>query len=122
MTRGRRDNPSLDDRCQRTVSIPIRIVDGRLESFYGGEMPRLRRGTIPALQDLTALSLNHVYRLVSEAFERHRRSHAGNVFSEVYYRVKDAWRPLDAIRAEKEAELEVLLKRAPKGKDEPCQK
>lgn len=65
---------------------------------------------IPALQT-EAGSLNHAYRLVSEAFEPHRRSHAGNVFSEVYYNVKDGWRPLDEIRAQKEAELEPRLRR-----------
>lgn len=65
---------------------------------------------IPALQT-AAGSLNHAYRLVSEAFEPHRRSHAGNVFLEVYYNVKDVWRPLDEIRAQTEAELEPRLKR-----------
>lgn len=203
MTRQRGENPSHSKRYQRTVSIPVRIVEGRLEYFYGGDMPKLRPGTIadlvvqaealidpaddvwlshrhrlpllapetklmirisseavparlkthvqrvelpnrgpsacvpvilieplefcwrgnkrgalmecgvgiPALPDQEAASLNHAYRLVSEAFEPHRRSHAGNVFSEVYYNVKDAWLPLDEIRGQKEAELEPRLKR-----------
>lgn len=32
-----------------TVKIPIRIVDGKMECFYGGELPKIEEGTIGEL-------------------------------------------------------------------------
>jgi len=45
-----------------------------------------------------AKSLNEAYRLVSEAFEPHRRSHSANVFLEVFYDDQGWWIPIDAYR------------------------
>jgi hypothetical protein len=41
--------PFEPDRFKKTVSIPIRIVNGQLAYFYGGELPRLREHTIGEL-------------------------------------------------------------------------
>lgn len=60
--------------------------------------------TIPAL-NTDAQSLNHAYRLVSEKFEPHRRSHTGNVFEEVFVVEDDMARPLDFYRASIEIQM-----------------
>lgn len=52
---------------------------------------------IPALKAVAG-SVNHAYRLISEAFEPHRISHAGNVFQEVFRMTAKGPRPLDAYR------------------------
>lgn len=68
------------------------------------EQQILRRGTknskliqckcqIPSLEK-DAKSINHAYSIISEAFEPHRISHTGNVFSKVYYQDNSTWRPL----------------------------
>ena len=53
---------------------------------------------IPVLPRKKAESLNHAYRLVSEAFEPHRRSHTANVFQEVFYQDGQHRRPLEMLR------------------------
>jgi hypothetical protein len=56
-----------------------------------------------------AESLNHAYRLVSEPFKLHRRSHSANVFQEVFYREGSHWRPLEVLRSNAESDLESSL-------------
>lgn len=55
---------------------------------------------VPALQNMSAESLNEAYRRISEVFEPSRRSAGGNVFLNVYFFAEDlkAWRPLDELR------------------------
>jgi hypothetical protein len=60
--------------------------------------------TIPAL-NTDALSVNHAYRLVSEKFEPHRRSHAGNVFKEVFVVEDEMAQQLDFYRAAIEIQM-----------------
>lgn len=64
---------------------------------------------IPTLNK-KALSLNHAYRLISEAFEPDRISHSGNVFQKMMYIVPDkGCRLLDDLRGLFEASHEVGL-------------
>jgi hypothetical protein len=50
---------------------------------------------IPALK-LDAISLNHAFTRISEAYETLRRSHSGNVFERAYAQDKSGWwRSLD---------------------------
>lgn len=53
---------------------------------------------IPSLER-RAKSLNEACRMVSEAFEPHRRSHAANVFQEVFYEDLGWWIALGAYRS-----------------------
>jgi hypothetical protein len=41
---------------------------------------------IPAFDDI-ATSINHAYTLISTEFEPHRKSHTGNVFDKVFYKM-----------------------------------
>lgn len=43
-------------------------------------------------------SVNEAYARISEAFETHRRSHGGNVFTNVFFEEKGLLRPLDLRR------------------------
>lgn len=64
---------------------------------------------IPVLPRKRAESVNHAYRLVSEAFEPHRRSHTANVFQEVFYQAGSRWLPLEVLRRNAESDLESSL-------------
>ena len=69
---------------------------------------------IPALGDsVTATSLNHAYRLISEVFEPTRVSHAGNVFHEAFAQGEKAWVPLGRLRSAVEARFEDQLRPTP---------
>ena len=63
---------------------------------------------IPTLE-VTAKSLNHAYRLISEAFEPARMSHSGNVFQEVFVARGSGWVELDTLRSAVEAKYEHRL-------------
>lgn len=63
---------------------------------------------IPAL-DAAAKSLNHAYRLISEAFEPARMSHSGNVFQEAFVASGSGWVELDTLRSAVEAKYEHRL-------------
>jgi hypothetical protein len=52
---------------------------------------------IPSLET-EAKSINHAYSLISQAYEPHRISHTGNVFSKVFYKDGPVWKPLEALR------------------------
>lgn len=52
-----------------------------------------------------AISLNHAYTLLSEAFEPWRISHTGNIYEQILYREGNGkWYPLEFLREEKELE------------------
>ena len=56
--------------------------------------------TILALNE-EALSLNHAFTLISEAYETKRRSHSGNVFDRGYFvQASGSWQSLDQLRLE----------------------
>ena len=66
------------ERCE-LVSSTIRMPDGFSES--------------------TAISLNHAFTLLSRAYETHRISNTGNVYTRVFYQDRDGcWYPLDDLR------------------------
>ena len=71
------------------------VIDEDLKiSFRGTKSPELLdcKCKIPALKNEQAKSVNHAFTLISEKFEKHRRSHTGNVFEQVYYnRSPDGW-------------------------------
>ncbi|MBK9496095.1 MAG: hypothetical protein IPO08_16580 [Xanthomonadales bacterium] len=47
-----------------------------------------------------ACSLNHAFTLLSQAYEKHRISNTGNIYSRVFYQDGDgAWYPLNDLRA-----------------------
>lgn len=55
------------------------------------------RCTIPSLGE-DAKSVNHAYTMISQAYEPHRISHTGNVFTKVYYLAGNTWKPLKELR------------------------
>jgi len=55
-------------------------------------------------------SLNHALTLLSQAYEKHRISNTGNVYTRVYYQDKDGgWYPLDDLRSGVQAKSERQL-------------
>lgn len=52
---------------------------------------------IPVIEK-TAVSINHAYSLISQAYEPHRVSHTGNVFAKVFFKKGECWRPLKDLR------------------------
>ena len=84
------------------------FVGSGVEFTLAGDQQMLRRGTknaellpcacsIPSLAE-EAKSINHAYTLISQAYEPHRISHTGNVFSKVFYRTNGMWEPLKFLR------------------------
>lgn len=71
---------------------PLRITTQGLKSFL--------EPVVCYIQSLnkTAMSVNHAYTLLSEHFEKNRRSHTGSVFKLVYYRSENCWMPLEKLR------------------------
>lgn len=60
--------------------------------------------------EATATSLNHAYTLLSRAYETHRISNTGNVYTRVYYQDLDqCWYPLDDLRRGVQAKAERKL-------------
>ena len=95
-----------DTACVRIVlkeALSIRWRGAKLASLEPAKCE------IAALPRKTAESVNHAYRLVSEAFEPHRRSHTANVFQEVFHQANGRWRPLETLRSEAESQLESRL-------------
>lgn len=55
----------------------------------------------------TATSLNHAFTMLSQAYEKHRISNTGNVYTRVFYQDRDQrWYPLDDLRTGVQAEGE----------------
>lgn len=79
----------------------------------GLERCELQGGTVqmPAsFQPPVAISLNHAFTLLSQAYEKHRISNTGNVYSRVFYQDRDKrWYPLDDLRTGVQAEGERKL-------------
>lgn len=58
----------------------------------------------------TAISLNHAFTLFSRAYEKHRISNTGNVYTRVFYQDRDnCWYPLDDLRRGVQAKVERSL-------------
>ena len=81
-------------------------------TFRGTKKPLLEpcKCSIPTLAT-EAASVNQAYSRLSERFEQHRRSHTGNVFSQVFYLPdgKQSWEPLENLRRQREAEFETRM-------------
>jgi hypothetical protein len=108
------NDPHIASVFPAKVFVPI-ILKDRLElELRGTKLGRLKAAkcAIPSL-DKEARSLNHAYRLISEAFEPDRISHSGNVFEEMLY-VDSAGQgfPLDELRSMLEAKNENVLRRS----------
>ena len=57
-----------------------------------------------------AISLNHAFTMLSQAYEKHRISNTGNVYSRVFYQDRNRrWYPLDDLRTGVQAEGERQL-------------
>ncbi|MFA7097846.1 MAG: hypothetical protein WC383_15365 [Gammaproteobacteria bacterium] len=57
-----------------------------------------------------ASSLNHAFTLLSKAYEKHRISNTGNVYTRVFYQDRDqCWYPLDDLRSGVQAKVERAL-------------
>lgn len=58
----------------------------------------------------SATSLNHAFTMLSQAYEKHRISNTGNVYTRVFYQDHDeCWYPLDDLRTGVQAEGERRL-------------
>ena len=79
--------------------------------------------SIPFLKK-EAISLNHAYSILSEAFEKSRRAHSGNVFNKIYYKRNDRWNPLDILRKTFEGmeEARFFINEAERNQKESLQK
>ena len=61
-------------------------------------------------QPTAAISLNHAFTMLSKAYEKHRISNTGNVYSRVFYQDRNKhWYPLDDLRTGVQAEGERQL-------------
>jgi hypothetical protein len=82
-------------------TVPFRLKTELALRWRGAKFPTLEPATylIPCLPGIEPESVNHACRLISEAFEPHRRSHAANVFSEVFVQDRARWVELDELRA-----------------------
>mgnify|MGYP000285246194 CR=1 FL=1 len=80
--------------------VEIELLDDLIITLRGTKKATLNRCycTIPVLDNIEAYSLNHAYTLISQEFEKHRISHSGNVFKDIYYNDKDMWLPIANLR------------------------
>jgi hypothetical protein len=80
--------------------LPIVLEEPLILMTRAGKHSKLGEGSIfiPKL-GLRAKSVNEAYTRISAAYEPSRRSHAGNVFHEVYYELGSNLRSLDALRS-----------------------
>jgi hypothetical protein len=111
--------PALATRCHeqtlvgggRTHCVRVVLKEPLSIRWRGTKLGSLEpaKCDIPVLPRRKAESLNHAYRLVSEAFEPHRRSHSANVFQEVFYQAGSRWCPLEELRGIAESDLESSL-------------
>jgi len=90
--------------------VEIELIDDLLIILRGTKKSTLSRCKciIPVLNNQKANSLNHAYTLISQEFEKHRISHSGNVFKDIYYKKDekdkdDKWLPIDSFRDEFES-------------------
>ena len=80
--------------------VEIELSDDLKIMLRGTKKATLNRCqcTIPILNNQKANSLNHAYTLISQKFEKHRISHSGNVFKDIYYKKDAKWLPIDSFR------------------------
>lgn len=90
--------------------VKVRLLESLYLQLRGSKKSVLRDVNcyIPSIKK-EAKSLNNAYTLISEEFEPHRRSHAGNIFSKCYYQNDDLWYPLENLRQKHEAEFEEVF-------------
>lgn len=64
----------------------------------------------PGFDPPMAISLNHAFTMLSQAYEKHRISNTGNVYTRFFYQDRDRrWYPLDDLRTGVQAEGERQL-------------
>jgi hypothetical protein len=99
------------EKLGQTMCVDITLRETLSIRWRGSKLAALEpvKCNIPALPGKDAESLNHAYRLVSEAFEPHRRSHSANVFHEIFVQRGTGWLPLEALRSEAEEGFEASL-------------
>jgi hypothetical protein len=95
------------------------VLDAELErgglwlKLKGLERCELQGSTVrmpTGFQPPVAISLNHAFTMLSQAYEKHRISNTGNVYSRVFYQDRDKrWYPLDDLRTGVQAEGERKL-------------
>ena len=80
------------------IGVKFILLQDQLIQHRGSKNSKLQpcKCKIPSI-DKDAKSINHAYSLISRAYEPHRISHTGNVFSKVYYKDK-YWHPLKQLR------------------------
>ncbi len=120
---------SLDSNkiCLGTISHQILLsVDTRFVSIFIGEPTEAQKNSDPnaeggiwldvqglrpkgvitsgvdlpeGVSDEPAISLNHAFTLLSEAYEPWRKSHTGNIYDRMFYKEKNGkWYPLEVLR------------------------
>ena len=79
--------------------VEVRLEQPLYLRIRGDQEARLEKCDcfIPALKE-SATSINHAFTIVSEAFERKRQSHTGNVFERVFGFTGNRWQSLDDLR------------------------
>lgn len=87
--------------------VKVRLLESLYLQLRGSKKSVLRDVNCYILSiKKEAKSLNNAYTLISEEFEPHRRSHAGNIFSKCYYQNDDLWYPLENKRQIQESLFE----------------
>jgi hypothetical protein len=81
-------------------------LKGLERSELQGSTVQMPAGFVPTV----AISLNHAFTMLSKAYEKHRISNTGNVYSRVFYQDRNKhWYPLDDLRTGVQAEGERKL-------------
>lgn len=81
-------------------------LKGLERSELQGSTVQMPAGFVPRV----AISLNHAFTMLSKAYEKHRISNTGNVYSRVFYQDRNKrWYPLDDLRTGVQAEGERKL-------------
>jgi hypothetical protein len=86
--------------------VPISLEETLYLYLRGTKHPTLCDVKCKAIheEDLRAKSLNHIYTLISEKYEKNRISHTGNVFKKIFYEdeIKMSLFPIDRFRHNRE--------------------
>jgi len=81
---------------------PEHLRGGLWLKLKGLERSELLGSTVlmpPGFAQPEAVSLNHAFTLLSQAYETHRISNTGNVYTRFFYQERDGqWHPLDELR------------------------
>jgi hypothetical protein len=92
---------------------PIRLKEDLVLNLVSGKPARLNDClcSLPSINNLEAVSVNHAFTLASRHYETRRRSFGGNVFNCVYFQTNEVWQPLKDLRLKHELEFESEITR-----------